>query len=289
MAKVKQIIQKLEATGKYRVLHQLQKVSSFHEDENVKKKIGIVLDVETTGFDPKNDKIIELGMILFEYSIEDGRIFNIIKEFNQLEDPEIPIPDSVVAITGITDDDVKNKAFDDHQVETLVSKADLVIAHNASFDRPFVEKRFPIFCFKNWACSHKQLGWADEGITGSKLEYLAFCFKFFFTPHRAIDDCWALLKILSCELPVSGELALKSLLTKAKNSTFLIEAVGAPFAMKDTLKSRGYHWNNESRCWGKEFAEDEVQDEKKFLQNVVYEGSNAGFEITELNGMNRFK
>ena len=40
----------------------------------------------------------------------------------------------------------------------------LVIAHNAAFDRPFLERRLPIFAEKHWACSRFDVDWKASGI-----------------------------------------------------------------------------------------------------------------------------
>ena len=130
--KAEQLIEKLEASGNYKVIRKLKKVSEFHEDSDAKKKIGVILDTETTGFDFATEKIIELGMIFFEFSSDD-RIFKIIKEFDQFEDPRKPIPKEITELTGITDQDVKGKRIDDQEVNSLVKSAVLMIAHKLRF------------------------------------------------------------------------------------------------------------------------------------------------------------
>jgi DNA polymerase III subunit epsilon len=46
----------------------------------------------------------------------------------------------------------------------------LVIAHNADFDRRFLERRVPAFATKHWACSRSDIDWKAEGIRSSALE-----------------------------------------------------------------------------------------------------------------------
>lgn len=88
------------------------------------------------------------------------------------------------------------KRINDAEVESLLADVSLVIAHNAGFDRVFVESRFPIFATKAWACSFKQIPWSEEGISSGKLEFLAYNCGFHFTGHRASTDCHALLEVL---------------------------------------------------------------------------------------------
>ena len=62
----------------------------------------IVLDLETTGLDPANDKIIEIGAIRFVNGEEE-------ETFEEMINPQMLIPDFITKLTGITDDDVKDK------------------------------------------------------------------------------------------------------------------------------------------------------------------------------------
>ena len=84
------IISELESTGDYKVVKKLHTQESYNEDDGSNKRIAIFLDVETTGLSVEEAEIIELGMIAFEYS-DDGRIFNIIDEFDEFDDGSIPV------------------------------------------------------------------------------------------------------------------------------------------------------------------------------------------------------
>lgn len=96
----------------------------------------IVLDTETTGFDPKTgDRLIEIGCIEIEDLLPTGRTFH------RYVNPERLIPAGAIAVHGITDDKVKD-APKFHQIVgdflEFVGEAP-IIAHNANFDRAFVE------------------------------------------------------------------------------------------------------------------------------------------------------
>ena len=68
------------------------------------KLVAAVVDVETTGTNPESDKIIELGICLFEYDRQSGRIYRVLGSSEWLEDPGSPIPPEITNITGITDE-----------------------------------------------------------------------------------------------------------------------------------------------------------------------------------------
>src|SRR4051794_40908571 len=120
----------------------LQPQAEYNPPDDIPKLVAAVVDVETTGTDPDRDKIIELGICLFEYDRQSGRIYKVLGSWEWLEDPGSSIPPEITKITGITDEMVTGHRIDDHAVYDLLSRVVLVIAHHADFDRRFLEKDF---------------------------------------------------------------------------------------------------------------------------------------------------
>jgi DNA polymerase III subunit epsilon len=143
---------RLEESGDYRVIRRLRERDFFRHDDGTQKRIGVILDVETTGLDPKRDEIIELAMLKFEYG-SDGGVFRVIEQFSRVREPTVAIPIEITKLTGITPEMVAGKVITPEEVEHFSSSAAVVIAHNAGFDRRFVERAFPVFNTKPWACS----------------------------------------------------------------------------------------------------------------------------------------
>ncbi len=233
------LIKTLEQNDEYRVLRRFSKVNQYHKSNAENKLKGLFIDTETTGLDYKQDKIIEIALIPFEFN-QDGKIFIVEDGYNALQDPGILIEEKITSLTGITNEMVKDQVIDHNLIETMVKSASIIIAHNAGFDRKFVEKQFPIFAEKAWGCSYTQVPWNKENIASAKLEYLAYKFGFFYEAHRASMDCFVGIHLLSQTLPSSNELVLKTLLTNAKIKTYQIWADGSSFDAKDLLKARGY-------------------------------------------------
>ena len=197
-------IETLRQSDDYRVIKRFEPVDGYCEEATDEhKRVGLYLDVETTGLDAGTDKIIELAMVTFEF-LPDGRIFRILDRFDQFQDPEFPIPEGIIALTGITDAMVQGQTIDKENVIQMVDSADVVIAHNAQFDRMFVESCFPIFESEAWGCSIHDVPWLEKGIEGTKLGYIAYRLGFFFDAHRAINDCLAGVHILAQSFPDSG-------------------------------------------------------------------------------------
>jgi DNA polymerase III subunit epsilon len=164
-----QIIADLESTGDYKVLRKYTKPDFYHLEDGSEKLKGIFLDVETTGLSHEIDKIIEIALVPFEFS-KDGRIFKILDGYSDLEDPKSPLAQKIISLTGLTDEMLSGKSFDDDAIKSLAESSKLIIAHNADFDRKFVERRFPFFESIAWACSAYQVPWEEEGLASVKLE-----------------------------------------------------------------------------------------------------------------------
>jgi DNA polymerase III epsilon subunit-like protein len=94
-----------------------------------------VIDLETTGLDPRNCEIIELGAARYE----SGRLK---EKFSQLVKPSAPIPDEITRLTGIDNDMVKaapsiDSVFEDFQKR--LESSTWIVGHNISFE---LSKRF---------------------------------------------------------------------------------------------------------------------------------------------------
>ena len=187
--------QALEAHPDYRVLRRLQPRLQWPGTAQGSVTRILVLDTETTGLDQAKEKIIELALLRVDVDSATGLPLGEVQVYDGLEDPGKPIPAEVVKITGITDADVRGQALDAARVAQLLEGVDVVIAHNAGFDRPFVEARFPAFSDVAWACSFVDIDWKGQGRGSAKLESLAQDNGWFYDAHRAEMDCHALLAL----------------------------------------------------------------------------------------------
>jgi len=203
--------------------------------------------------------------------------------YESFEDPGRPIPTQITEITGIDDSMVQGQRIDDAAVAALVQEADLVVAHNAGFDRPFVEARWPVLASKAWGCSFQGIDWKKEGSGSAKLEFLASERGWFYDAHRAQVDCHALLQVLASPL-TGGQTGLARLLAGAGQTRYKLRATGAPFESKDKLKARGYRWDGEGRVWWCNLASDDLLDaECDWLRDEVYGRRSARVQLEALD------
>lgn len=97
----------------------------------------VVVDIETTGGTPKSSKITEIAMYK-----TDGK--EIIDEYVTLLDPEMPIPEFIVRLTGISDRMVENapKFYEVAKKIIEFSEGCIFVAHNVSFDYTVIRHEF---------------------------------------------------------------------------------------------------------------------------------------------------
>jgi DNA polymerase-3 subunit epsilon len=282
--------QSLEAHPDYRVLRRLQPRLLWPAAQNQDVVRVVVLDTETTGLVHTKDKIIELALLRVDVDRATGLPVGAVQVFDELEDPGMPIPKESMAITGITDADVAGKRLDEARIAALMDGVDVVIAHNAGFDRPFCEARLPLFRNYAWACSFADLDWKAQGRSSSKLEALAQALGLFYDAHRAEMDCHALLAVLAAPLPTAMETtAMAHLLASAQTPFFRLQATGAPFDAKDLLKARAYRWNAELRVWHTRLDDEAaLEAECVWLKAQVYGQRSASVMVEKVDALTKY-
>lgn len=281
----------LERTGECRVLRRLHPREHYSDlTEGDPTRIGLALDTETTGLDTGKDEPIELAMVMFTYG-EGGRIGRILGTFSALNQPSVPIPSEVTALTGIDDAMVAGHRIDGAAVEAFAAPANICIAHHAAYDRMLVERFWPVFASKHWGCSATEVDWKGEGFESARLAQILSGFGYFHSAHRALDDCRALVEILSRPLPRSLTPALGALLDRARRPTVRIRAEAASYESRHRLKARRYRWHDGSdgtrKCWFIDVDEDLVDQEVRFLRTEIY-GRDVDLPTARLTSLDRF-
>lgn len=234
---------------------------------------GVFLDVETTGLN-ETDEVIELALLPFEYERHSGIVARVLENdaYSAFREPSFQIPAASTLIHGITNEDVAGKSVDATRVEAIIKSANIVIAHNAAFDRPMVEKHWSIFERTNWACSLGDVDWRTEGMGSGKLDYLLMNLGWFYDSHRALSDSLAGVFLLTRSLPMSGRPVLDALLACARRPLKAVRAEGAAFEAKEALKQRGYRWDpgdqERSKAWW--ILTEDAGAEVEWLNTAIY-------------------
>lgn len=273
----------------YRVLRRLVPTLDFPVRSSGAVISVVVLDTETTGLNAARDKIIELAMLRVDIDLATAQPAGPVQVYDGLEDPGVAISAEVQTLTGISNDMVQGQRLDEARIMALLTGVELVIAHNAGFDRPFCESRLPVFAGLDWACSFADIDWKKEGRSSAKLEQLAQAEGWFYDAHRAEMDCHALLAVLNRPLVSQGCTALAKLLTARTQASFMLHATQAPFEAKDTLKARGYRWNAEQRVWMTRLADEAaLEAECIWLRAAVYGGRTARVRVDKMQSRDKY-
>lgn len=264
-------------------------------DTELPIKLGLVIDTETTGLSVAEDRVIELAIVPFGYT-EDGLFWGVGDPFCALQDPGFPIPAAATATNNITDEDVKGKKIDWEAVAELCKEASVVIAHNAKFDRPFVEKELvlakqtgnPNCC---WGCSLYMIDWKSAAMfEGAKppskaLVALLNWSGYWFPPHRAKMDSLATLFLLL----LHGKFA--ELVDKALAPDYTVNVLNnRNFDANQSMKERGYQFNTTDKFWFKNNipSKQEAEEEYVWLGQNVYRQSRNNATIVCSEPRHRF-
>lgn len=171
-----------------------------------------IVDVETTGLSPAQDEIVELALVLFSFDPRTGSGIEVLDEYSGLRDPGRPIPPGAVQAHGITDSDVRGRQLDDARIRSILARSHCLIAHNAAFDRGFVEKLYPETRRLPWLCSMEGIDWRAKGHASRGLQQLLAAHRIApGSAHRALDDARATLQLLAMAQP-NGKTYLAELL-----------------------------------------------------------------------------
>ena len=154
----------------------------------------VCFDIETTGLSAKTEKITEIGAV----RIKNGEV---VDTFSTFVNPEKPIPQKIVELTGITDSMVKDAPSQSEAVRAFLDFCgdDILVAHNAPFDTSFIKV----------ACSNMGVEYNHTSldtvaicrailpdIKNCKLDTVASYLRLgSFNHHRAVDDAQILSKI----------------------------------------------------------------------------------------------
>ena len=183
-----------------------------------KHGIGLVVDCETTGLSPDKHALVELGLIAFVFSRAGDKgpqVLGILDAFTGLQDPGGAVIDPfAMRVNKIALKDLYRRRLDHQRINKVVSRAEFVIAHNVAFDFPFVTREVKVLSSLPWFCSMKGVHWKNLGHPSMSLSKLCTTAGIVPGSHRALDDCRALLEMLSVQV-VEQETLLSLLLSPA--------------------------------------------------------------------------
>lgn len=154
----------------------------------------VVFDIETTGFSPIKNRIIEIGAV----KVSAGKI---VDRFSTFVDPLVPIPYEIEKLTGITDDMVMGAEQIDVVLPQFLAFCEgcILVAHNARFDMSFIMENCDRLGISHDFTYVDTVGIARVFLPGQKKHTLDAVAKTLGVSlenhHRAVDDAEATAEI----------------------------------------------------------------------------------------------
>lgn len=164
--------------------------------DQIKHMTFCAFDLETTGGNHKNDKIIEIGLVKIQN-------LEIVEEKDFLIQPEIKIPEFIQKLTNISEDDVANSPVIEEVIDEILEFMgdSILVAHNTSFDVPFfnsVLRRLNKPEMENRSiCTNLMTKYLIPNLLNTNLNYMSKIFSIkHHKAHRALDDAYAAAELL---------------------------------------------------------------------------------------------
>lgn len=203
----------------------------------------LILDTETTGLDPAKDKLIEVGLVL--YNLERGAIIHTASML--VDQPRDGLDPASEKVHGIPLDMLymgETVARVDRMISWLANAADAYVAHNADFDRQWIEQdranQLP------WICTCNDITWPKCSESRSLTNIALAHGVGVVDAHRALTDCLTIARILT-RLREGGT-DLEALLTPGLRPKATFVAM-APREQNDLLKENRFRWNPTTKVW----------------------------------------
>lgn len=153
----------------------------------------VCIDLETTGLDPKRDKVIEIGAV----RVRDGQETD---AFATLINPGRKLDDRIVALTGIRDEQLVSAPQIEETLPRLLTfiGEDVLLGHRVLFDYSFIKKAAANQRLAFEKCGIDTLGIARKYLQDLESRSLAFLCEYFgiaHNAHRALDDARATVSL----------------------------------------------------------------------------------------------
>ena len=240
---------------------------------------AVIVDVETTGLNHQRDEVIQIALRPFFVNPKTGEVTGVKRSVSFKQQPSSPLPRIITEITGFTDEDLEGHSIDWSKVSKILGYCQFIIAHNASFDRKWIDAALrkaghPAPAGAIWGCSMSQVDWNRICRCSKALEVLCAWHGFYYDSHNAVADVDATLHLLR------NNDYMKEMLSNALEPDYHVFAANSLREENTTLKSGRYRWNPDLGCWWKATnTKAEAERECEWLRENLSKVEPQYFEI----------
>ena len=212
----------------------------------------LIIDTETTGLDPHLDHCLEVGVILFDVpsrQVLAQQSFLLPVEANAAE----AINRIPAAATNLPQPWRPALSY----LQSLLDAADVLVAHNAAFDRQWFGRGHLPATDKPWLCSMEEMRWPAERLLRSRpsVRDLALAYEIpVWAAHRALTDCIYLAEVFRrCD-------ELEQLVERGLEPRQLMRAQ-VSYDDRHLARDAGFRWNEPVKgAWARRLSEREARD-----------------------------
>lgn len=225
----------------------------------------LIIDTETTGIDPNQDRVIEIGALLYSatYQTTLAQLSFLLYAPDNAAEPINQIP---VAALSVLSSSIQQQSLT--LLQRMASETNYVVAHNAEFDAQwFDDVTLPILrdCHQQplpWLCSMADMTWPKQNRPGQSLINLALAHGIgVSSAHRALTDCQLLAELFNrLESDV-----LTNLINQAIRPKALFKAM-VSYDDRQLAKDAGFKWHAEDKTWRRRMA---IEDAARLPFQVI--------------------
>ena len=222
-------------------LKNISELPDVGDPEGTAANALIFCSVVTTSLNPTAGDVLRINLKLC-YTDDNDRFSKCRKTVSFFQDPGRELNSEESKFVDFSLEKARGESIDWSLVTKLLSSADLVVSHNSSFTRPWIEK-YTGEIKTLWGCSMDQVDWAEMNFPSRSLSVLSVFSGFFYDFNDSSQSLSALTQVLEINDTIS------SLLKNATAPDLQIFAANAPRDMNHLLKERRYRWNPDVGCW----------------------------------------
>lgn len=217
----------------------------------------LFLDTETSGLDPKVDHLIEVGLVLWDVQHR-----AVLQASSWLVQAPSNAAEHVNGIPAAVLPQGLSRRGIEAQVMGYAADADVIVAHNAEFDRAWL----PELANMAWVCSCFDIEWPGRYRAGTieregerpGHSLVALCLAHgvgVADAHRALADCLLLARLLERVAELGHD--IDAMLARAMRPKVKVVSL-APFERKDEVKAAGFRWDPGAKVWWRTIAAEDV-------------------------------
>lgn len=206
----------------------------------------LIVDVETTGLEPGDASVVEVGAVLFD--VGQRAVLSQVSTLLPVDENPVERINGIRAeMTWAVGDVVREQAL--ALVQVLAGHADAYVAHNAAFD----SKWLPELTERPWICTMEDVRWPRAKKGHPSVMSLALDYGVpVWAAHRALTDCTYLAQVMEREPEL--EQLLKAAMEPREYYVSLL-----PYDRRQECKAAGFVWDRQvPRAWSKKLSASEA-------------------------------